>query len=247
MDLEDIRLKDPSEITDPEEQKALTDNWDQLTEEEKTTFDEFKPEEGGEPKPFTFKSEDELVEKVTEIQKKIRADEKAEEEARIKEEEAKKKGEVIEDFADPNYRPANWNQAFKDMYPKIRDNILKDISNLTAKQRKQLDEINKGFDEEIAQIRKDNPSLPAKGTKEGIKFDKDLAAIGAKYKLGSMSDAYNIYKDTHAKKEVPPTQKNLVSKISGGGGEPAPTSGLKYSRLKRPLDERIDEKLEQTS
>ena len=245
--LEDIRLKDASELTE-EEQGIVKENWSQLTTEEQTAFTDFKPEEGGaEPEPFTFKSEDEFLTKVREETQKIRTEEKAEE-ARVKaEEEAKAKGEVLEDFVPPTYKPADWNEAAKVLYPKFRDNILKDISKMSAEQRTKLEEIDKGFDTEIAQIRVSNKDIPAKGTKEGDAFERELAEVGAKYKLTNMTDSYEIYKAVHSKKEVPVEQRNLAGKISGGGGEPAPTSGLKYNRLRRPLDDRIEEKLEGSS
>ena len=48
----------------------------------------------------------------------------------------------------------------------------------TKIKKKKLDEINAGFDKEIADIRKANSNIPAVGTKEGDEFETELAQIG---------------------------------------------------------------------
>ena len=90
-----------------------------------------------------------------------------------------------------------------------------------AKAKRDVDNINLRYDGELAEIRRQNPKLPARGTEEGIAFEKEIARAALKYGSTTMSGAYEAWKDTGSgKKKVSKKQKGTASKVgttSSGG------------------------------
>ena len=264
MDLEDIRLKEPDELTD-EEGKFLKENADDLTDEEKETFKDQLKEEEKEEKGFAFKSEEEFKSAVSKaVTDAVAASKKAEgEEAEEKKEEEKKGKE--EDFVDPTWKAPNWNEAAKRLFPVFRDRIIGEIQTLNAKQRDRLAEINEEFDKEIEDLAKIDKTIPAKGTAERDEFEAELARIGAENKsVTNMTGAYGLWKakggkieikeEEEQKKEegtpvegteVSSRQKELAKKVSRGGAEKKTYKEKSYARIaSRTLGDLVAEEAE---
>ena len=247
-DFEDIRLKESDDLDD-NDKKILADNWDQLTDEEHEAFkdvvevkkeepEEKKEKEEEEDKGIVFKTQAELdaaVEKVIEAREKARV-----------EEEERKKREVEgreERFFPEGYKAKDWEDAAKELFPKFKDRIVRDLADASAKQRQKLEEIEKGFDVEIETLKKSGEEIPDVGTDERDKFDADLAEIGLKYKgVSNMTEAYDIYKALQGKGGGPSErQKEIAGKVGKGGSEKKSTEVPSYNRLRKSMDELLEE------
>jgi len=260
MDLEEVLLKDVADLTD-EDKDVLKENWSDLTEDEQENFASVNPSAptgptgstgstgptGKTEEKFSFDSKEDFDRAIQE-----RVDQKiAELKDQLKPED-KKGEEKSPDFVDPAWTPKNWNEAAQTLYPKFEEAIIGKIQKLSAEQKSKIDEINKSFDKELIDIRTENPNLPKVGTEEGDKFEMELSQIGTKYKLVTMKDCYNIYKDLHANDKAPnPTQKNLADKVSHGGNTTPAQATIKYKDISaKSMDEMADEalsRLKQTS
>lgn len=243
LNLDDVRLKDASELSE-EEKPFLKEHKDELTEAEIEAFseavdfreEEEKKEEEEEKKeePFAFKSQEEF-DKAVEDKLQATLDERARK--RREEKEAKKReaplGEPEKIF---EKEPKDWEEAGRRI---VEYKDKRDMARATAV-RQEIDTANREFDEQIVEIRRANPDLPATGTEEGDKFDRKLAEVGAKYKLSTMTDAYEIWKDTEGGKGggISKTQKGLASKVGKGGGGGAPAKKRSYGEVAgRSMDE----------
>ena len=248
---DDIRLKAADELND-EDKSVLKENWEELTDEEKDAFkDSVTPEEKKkeEEEAFSFKSKDEFEKAINErVQKTI---EDREAEARDREEKKNKPAE--ERFFPEGYQAKDWNAAAEEMYPKFRERFAKEDQEARKKTQEALDNINKGFDEEITTLAGEDKEIPKKGTKERDTFEAELFQIGVDYKgVTTMTDAYKIYKAVHGgkakeeeeKEEVGTRQRDLASKVGRSGGEGTEVKQRKYSEIsRRSMDELLDEDL----
>ena len=119
-----------------------------------------------------------------------------------------------------------------------------------------MEDINKEFDEEIEELRKQGEDIPKKGTKEYDEFDAALAQIGTEYRgVTSYQEAYKIYRALGGKKEeekgeekteekgsvVSEEQRRIAAKVSKGGGGAKGTEPLPYNRLRKSMDELMDD------
>jgi hypothetical protein len=211
LDFDEVRLKEESELS-KEEKALVTKNWNDLTDDEQSAFANLKPEEGGEggeggkgkeeesDLPKTQEELDALIgTKVTEgVTKGI--DEFKQNLLGGK----KKEGEEdtgMPDFSKvfpEGYKASNWQDAFAKAWPTILEGVVGWMSKQGQERQKKLDAINAEFDKELVTIRKDNPQLPVIGTKEGDKFEAELAQIGVEHKgITTMTESFDIYKAQH--------------------------------------------------
>jgi len=248
--LDDILLKEVDELND-EEKKTLNENWDTLSDDDKEVFNEVHTtpdppaEDKHEDKTFTFKDEEDFNRRVEEKTKQIKED--LLKELKPPEDKDTNKEDELPNIFPDDYKPKDWNEVAKIIIGKSREETLAYMGKMTQKQKDRIDEINKEYDVQIENIRANNKDIPAKGTKDGDKFERDLAEIGTKFRgVMNMNDAYDIYQATHDK-AIPESQKNLAGKVGKGGGQPGGDKTLKYARLNKPLDELIDEEMEKLS
>ena len=272
LDLEDVRLKEPDELSD-DEAKFLKENAGELTDDEKGIFkeqlkeDEKEDEEDDEKKGFSFASKDEFDTAVADATAKaIKAAKDAEEAEKAGKESEKE--EKTEDFFEEGYKAKNWNEAAKAMYPKFKERVIADLQGMSKAQKDKLDEINKEFDKEIEELAGKDKAIPTKGTKEREAFEADLADIGVKYKgVTTMTEAYEIYKAVGGKKagdesgegkeeekeegktpvegEVSQKQRDLASKVSKGGAEKKGDKENSYARIaSRKMSDLVAEEIE---
>jgi hypothetical protein len=239
-DLDDIKVKDPTTLTD-EEKGVLKDSWDSLTDDEKGTFKDVNPPSV--PETFGFKSQEEFDKAVTERTEKILADKET---ARL-EEERKKLLPPEEDFFPPNFQAKDWNEAARIMFPKFKEKIFKEQEMTTKQRQEQIDKINQEFDKEIESIVVSNPELPKKGTPERKDWETELAKVGMEYPVRNMTQAYNIWKALKGGKSEEPVsnrQKDLASKIGRSGGEGTVVKERSHKELSgRSMDDLIEEDL----
>lgn len=226
LDLDDVKLKEREALTEDEE-KLITDKWDELGDEDKEAYKDLDPnkepeEEDSEDAPEleeeADKEKEEEREEVKEELKGVRFDSEEEFEAAVDKIVAKReaaKQTPAEEEAPPEkffpegFKAKNWEDAAQQMYPKFKERVISDIRGMTEAQKKRLDDINKQFDEEIETLRKGGEEIPEPGTPEREQFDKDLAGIGLKYKLSNMTDSYEVYKALNTnKKEEEPKEEN---------------------------------------
>ena len=258
LDLEDVRIKEPSELDD-NEKKFLNENWAELDEDEKETFKDLEEKK---EESFAFKTKDEFDEAVSSaVTKAMEAAKKVVETKEEEEKETKEKGEF--EFVDPTWKAPNWNEAAKRLFPIFKDKIVKEIQDLNVKQRERLAEINEEFDKEIEELAKIDKTIPAKGTAERDEFDAELAKIGAQNRdITSMTAAYGVWKarggkvetkDLETKEEegtpvegtIPTSQKDLARKISKGGAEKKVEKEQSYARIAgRTLRDLVAEEIE---
>jgi len=226
MDLEDIRLKDASELED-DEKEFLKEHSDDLNDEEKETFKDFlgSDDDEDEDKGFGFKTKEDFEAAVTEkaralIQEELAKKGKDDDD----EDEDKDKDKGVINVFDKSYKAPDWNEPFNKALPALVTAVIKEIQGMNDKQRAELDRINQGFETEIEGLRKSNPEeIPKAGTEERKTFDKDLAQIGVKYRLQNMTQAFEIY------------QKDLAIKKAGGGGDEKKTADEKAKALARKV------------
>ena len=188
FNLDDIRVKDIEELN-TEEKKFVNESWSKLTKEEQDYYKPLKEEGGGEFK-LPFKSQQELDDYVA---KQVESGMEARQKAREKK-KAEAKIPPEEKIFPDDFKANNWNEAFKMAMPKIRESVIKEIQGMNQKQRAALDKINQEFDQEFDTIVTKNPGLPAKGTQERDNWEAEIAEIGTKYKLHTMTDAYEVWK-----------------------------------------------------
>src|SRR3990167_1342767 len=194
MNLDDIRVKEIEELND-EEKKFVSESWTKLTTEEQEYYKPLHAEGGGEFK-LPFKSQEELDRYVAkQVETGIEAKRKVKEE-----EKARAKTSPEERFFPEGFKARDWNEAFTVALPKIRDGIIKEIQGMNQKQRDALDKINQEFDQEFDAIVTKNPGLPAKGTEERDNWEAEIAEVGTKYKLHTMTDAYEVWKALNSAK-----------------------------------------------
>ena len=229
MELDEIRLKEASELTE-EEGKFLKEHEEDLTDEEKEDYKDVLTEKkegdnggGGEEKPVTFESQEAFD---TAVDKRVG---ELEAEATRKKEE--KKEEAKGDRVFPkDYKPKDLNEFAKD----ILGVAEKDREIFTEKQRERMTEIDRQLDTETEDLRKIDPSIPSAGSKKRREFDRSLAEIMVKDpKITTITRAYGIYKgqqDSEAEKK----KKDLAKKVGGGGG--TGEKGKKDKVLPRDLD-----------
>lgn len=236
-DLDDIRLKEPGELED-EEKSFLREHKDDLTDEDRETFGEILSEEEKEEdeggKGFAFESEEDFVEKTSRVFEKVL-------EKREKKPEPEPADKGDERIFPEDFKPKDWEEAGQHIF-KYWD---KKQQAQRAELQRKADEINKEWDNQLADIRMKNSDLPKAGTKEGAKFDQELSGIIAKYKgVTNMDEAYEIYEATHKKpekKEVGDKQKNLAQKVAAGSSGDANQGERKYEEVaKRSIDDARD-------
>lgn len=238
MNLDDIRLKEPDELTD-EEKGFLRENQDDLTDSDREAFasalEESEPEDD-DGKGFAFESEEDFENRVSRVFERVLE--------RQKKPESEPKSEPKDDdepIFPKDYKPADWNEAGQ----KMLEAWEKKQQAKQAEQMKRMEEINKQWDQQLDDIRYKNSDIPKANTKEGKKFDKDLAGILAKYKgVTDMNEAYEIYEATHqADKKEPASdkQKDLAKKVSQGSGGDTNEPERKYEEVaKRSIDQARD-------
>lgn len=184
-DLDNVRTKDVADLTD-NDKKVLNEGWDKLTSEEHDFFGTVhKVQDEGFKLPF--KSQDEfdtyVADKATSII----------EERKKAEEDKNKPGEPEESYFPKDYKADDWNKPFQTVVPKIVDKVVSEIEKRNQARRTELEKINQDFDKELDTIASKNPALPQKGTKERDDWEADVAAVGQKYKVHTMKDAYEIW------------------------------------------------------
>jgi len=250
MDLDDIRLKEPEELTN-DEKKFLSENKNDLTDEEKEVFaSALKPSESKEPEKPEFnlteeefqKRVDDRVQQVLEERKKAR-------------EEAKRPKDDTQITSD--WKPKDWKEAFDTLDRVLskkyvgKEEVPQVIQQYSETQRKKIEEHQKMFDEQTEEMKAKYPDLvPDKGTPERETFDANVAEIAIKYGTTSLKGAIEVYKLTHGKGSVDEKQSDLAHKIGKGGSGEAPKVERKYSERPRNLDDaaaRALERLEKES
>ena len=188
MDLDDIRLKEVTELSDTEK-KALNENWDKLTEEEQKYFGEVKSKEGGdEGFKMDFKTQEEFDKYLND---KVEATIEARKKAKL--EEKKKTQTPDEDRIFPEgFKAKDWNEAFTMALPKIEQRVINNISKMSNERKEKLAKIESEYDKELDSIVKSNKDLPQEG-KEREDWEAEVAQVGVDYKLTSMKDAYKVW------------------------------------------------------
>jgi hypothetical protein len=222
-DLDEIRIKDLEELS-ADDKKALNEGWDKLTKEEQDYFGKVHSSPDNEFK-LPFKTQEELDKYLDEkVAEKL--------EARKKErEESRKKTQVKDESIFPEgYKAKDWNEAFSVALPKIQDRIIKSVQEMNQKQKDALNKINKEFDQQFKDIATKDKNVPKEGTKDREEWEADVADVGVKYKLHSMTDAYEVWKALATSKssistETAPIQQEgqpriaPVSKVNRGYGQ----------------------------
>jgi len=83
-------------------------------------------------------------------------------------------------------------QALAKLKEQLVPETQKAIAELSQKEVSELDEINKGFDNEYDALAKDG-KIPARDTDEGKKVNEQITKIGADYGQSSMTKAYELW------------------------------------------------------
>lgn len=235
MELDEIRLKDASELTE-EESAFLKENRDNLTDEELESYKDILGEEGGEEgeeeeekKGVTFETEEDFQKAVDKRVQELQEEAKRKEEA----------GKVENRYFPEDYKPKDWEQFAQDFLGVVR----KDREVYSRQQREKMAEIDKKLDEETEDLRKIDSSIPEAGTKERRNFDRALAGIMVDNpEINTITKAYSIYKSENKGDEGGETEEqkrqNLAIKVGGGGGTAEESSKVKYDKFsKRSLDD----------
>lgn len=170
---------------------------------------------------------------------------------------------------DEKWKPKDWNDALVQLVPHIRKMIKEEDAADTAKVEASREEFNKKLDSEYDGLVKDK-KIPARGTEDGKRVNRELAAVGSAYGLGSYRTAYDIWSKMPKGTEItlPTGDKVKVGGLEGstttttttkkvnpskaasrriaGNSTPAATAGDKkkadYSKIhNRSMDNLLDE------
>lgn len=232
-ELDEIRLKEPDELTE-DEVKVLKENVDDLTDEEKEDYkdvlvekkegEEEEEEEEGKEKPVTFKTQEAFD---TAVDKRVKEMQVEAEEKKKEEEEGKKEKRLFP----KGYKPEDWNQFARDFLPVVRKTTRKDTETYTKEQRERRAEINKQLDQETEDLRKIDPSIPSIKSKKRTEFDRSIAEIMIKDpKITTVTKAYGVYKEAQTS-GTKKKQKDLAGKVGGGAGTGETTKKVKYEKF----------------
>jgi len=83
-------------------------------------------------------------------------------------------------------------QALEKLKEQLVPETQKAIAELSQKEVKELDEINKGFDNEYDELAKSG-KIPARNTDDGKKINEQITQIGADYGQSSLTKAYELW------------------------------------------------------
>jgi hypothetical protein len=217
-------------------------------EEEPKKEPEAEPEEEESPpeekkEGFSFESEQDFMEKTAKVMGSV-LDERARAKREAKQRKVEEKEGGLSDKIFPEgYSAPNWEDPSRKIIDRAKAEIRREDAERHRKATERLESISQEFDNQIAQIRKDNPNLPAQGTEKGNEFERELAEIGAKYKgITNMHDAYEIWGVKQTKKSRPSSrQRETASKVGRPTGGPTPTKKRPYAKVAgRSLDEAED-------
>ena len=244
MKIEDIKVKKAADLTD-DEKGFLKEHSDDLSESEREEFKEvLEPKE----EEFGFGSKEEFNKAVAEgVETSLEARKKARAAEKIKK-AAKKEGVDFSGLF--TEEPKDWGEALSRIYPefekKITGSVIDALKTQAKERQDRMATIEKEYDVEVVQIRKDNPEMPKRGTKEGDQFEEELADIGNKYKgVTNMTEAYEIWKVTKGKPGgVGTRQRGLARKIGKGKGAPVKAKARPYRELAgKRMDELLEERM----
>jgi hypothetical protein len=226
--LEDILIKEPGDITDPNEKKFLQEHKADLSPDEQTYYAsvlELAPAPVAPGTPATGDPSTEFMPKFKdEAEFNAFIDKRVEEKAKALaakpvatppgEPGEGESGDLLKDLGvDLNFKfekdPANWSEFAKQYTTQVFPQFVEALGKLNEKQRQamisKIEAINQRFDDEIAEIRTKNPDIPKKDTKEGKEFEKALAKVAQKFKgVTSMHEAFEIYQVIPPKPEAEP-------------------------------------------
>lgn len=249
-DLDDILLKDIDSLDD-DDKKYLREHKDELEESElesyKDVLEEKKEEKVDETGGFNFKTQEELDKYLEEkIAAKIPP---------VKVEEKKETEEELPDFVSKDWKPADWNDAFKTLikHPKfieylaknetVKGTVKETITETEQAKENSRKEINQKIDDEIAAIRAKDKEIPTAGTPEAVEWEKKIAQTFVDFpSLRSVDEAYRIVKLSELKKEIKEDEKeDLARKVGGGKATGEQTKERKYREIaSRDMDEAFD-------
>lgn len=225
--LEEIRILQAAELLD-EDKKTLKDNWNDLTPEEQDAFDDVvnssdddDDNKGGDNKnldvdKLPFKTQKELDDYIDAKlnEKATPPDKKDEDPDKIE----------IPDFFDKDYKPADWNEAFRTFLQKGGAKVITDLTEKQLNKKredftKQLEAVNKQIDADIDALSKDGREIPKLGTPERDELNKDLAKIATDYHMDNAPAAkvYEIYELNKGKVQPDDRRKDLARNVAGGG------------------------------
>jgi len=221
--------------------------------EEAATEEVVEEQQVEEPQPFrTFKTEEEYQawrkQELESIQLPKPPENKEEEAVRI--------------FED-DYKPKNWNEfalalinnpvALQKFQERLVPETAQKIQEMSVAERKEMEDINQGFDKEYEDLAKSG-KLPGLTTTEGQKINQEISLIGAAYGQTSIKKAYELWSKippAHGGglEYVPPAKQKLNAQKQKSGlvgnsrGDNTTTKkSLKYSDVhKRTLDDIIDD------
>jgi len=248
--LEEIRILQAADLLE-EDKKVLKDSWDDLTPEEQDAFDDVV-NSGNEPPE---KKEDEIdVDKLPfKTQKELDdyIDAKLKEKATPPDKKDDDPDKIdIPDFFDKDYKPADWNEAFKTFIKKGGAKIMADLTEKQLNKKreeftKQLEAVNKQIDADIDALSKDGKDIPKIGTPERDELNKDLAKIATDYHMDAAPAAkvYEIYELNKGKVQPDNRRKDLARNVAGGGNGGA--SGGKVPEYKDIKSKSMDQLLEE--
>lgn len=252
MELDEIRVKDPTELSE-EEGTFLKENMDDLTEEEVDTFstiladkeedkeeDKIEDKDEDEEKEVIFKDQDSFNAAVDSRLKELQEEEKQKEEA-AKKAEANKDSRLFPE----EYKPKDWDEFAKQFLGIVRQ----DREIYTRQQREKMAEIDKKLDAETEDLRKIDPTIPAVGTKERGDFDKSLAEVMIQNpEIRTITGAYAAYKEKQrgGEKDKEVEKKKVATKVGGSGGSGESSAARpKYTKFSnRSLDDAEEAALE---
>jgi len=213
----------PEDKKEDEKVDKKDEKLDETLEDENEEEEEKQEEE---KEKFVFESEEDFVKKTSTI-----FDSVLEKRRQAREEEKAKRQadkQLAEDSKEPerifpkNYQAKDWEEAGS----RILSAWEKKQAARQNKAKMEVDNINKRYDDELVNIRNQNPKLPAKGTEEGMTWEKEIAKTALKYGSTTMTGAYEAWKDTGGDKAISKKQKNLASKI-GTTSSARPTQSVR--------------------
>lgn len=233
-----------------------------VIEDEKEEVEEEKEEEEVEEEPFrTFKTQEEFDEFIAEERKKLEELEKPDEEEEEKEEEEIK-------FFDDDWKPKDWNDftlsllknptARRFLAQNMAGEVRTEIENLTAAERKELEDINEEYNKEYDQLAKEG-KVPDRSTPEGKVIDQQISTLGALYGQTSIVKSYELWSkipkdqgggldyESPSKTKLS-EQKKKSGKIGSGrkGTKTDTTKTKKYEDVHtKSLDEQVQEALDE--
>ena len=227
LDLDDVRLKEPEDLSD-EEKTFLKENEADLTDDEKETYKESleaedkgeEEEEEEESKGLSFESEEEL-------DKYLDRYSAGREKKAAEADKGKGEDEDVPDYFPAGYKPKDWNEPFKQYTPKMREMMREEIRAERTEESNRKEKLNKEFDAEIETLRGAHKEIPAIGTPERATFEKDLAQVIVAYPgVRNMTEAYNIKTaldsaggGSKGKTDTKGTARKVGSSGGEGGGE----------------------------